>query len=134
MIEMEWLDHFQTRKQTWKALEITALLAVALVGLDWRVGEPIVTTGAAILLLIMAQFGIQITQKHRAVERRCFRLIIGYEEELGITDPEFKETQLLSWWDIFRFRKSHTPLFIMRMYFVIQLFALGYLISRLLKR
>ena len=133
MIEMEWLDHFQTRAQTWKALEITAILAVALVGVDWRVGDPVVTIGAAILLLIVSQFGIQITKKHRTVERRAFRLIIGYEKELGITDPEFKETQLLSWWDIFRFWKSHTPLFIMRMYFVIQLFALGYLIIRLLK-
>jgi len=133
MIEMEWLDHFQTRNQTWKALEITALLAVALVGLDWRVGDPIITTGAAILLVIVAQFGIQITLKHRAVERRCFRLIIEYEKQLGITDPEFKETYLLSWWDIFRFRLSPTPLFIMRMYFVIQLFALSYLTIRLLK-
>ena len=133
MIEMEWLDHFQTRSQTWKALEIVALLAIALVGLDWRVGDPVVTTGAAILLLIVSQFGIQITMKHRTVERRCFRLIIEYQKELGVTDLEFKETQLLSWGDIFRIRKSATPLFIMRMYFVIQLFALSYLAGRLIK-
>ncbi|CAG0985376.1 hypothetical protein ANRL3_02417 [Anaerolineae bacterium] len=133
VIEMEWLDHFQTRAQTWKGLEITAILAVALVGVDWRVGDPVVTIGAAILLLIVAQFGIQITIKHRTVEKRAFRVIIEYMKELGITNPDFKEPELLNWLDIFRFRKSPTSLFIMRLYFVIQLFALGYLTIRLLK-
>jgi len=132
MIEMEWQDHFQTRTQTWKALEVTALLAVALVGLDWRAGDPVTTIAAAILILIVAQFGMQITRRHRKVERRVFRLIISYQEQLGIMDPEFKAPELLSWWDIFRFRKSNTSLFVMRMHFVVQLFALGYLLLRLL--
>ena len=133
MIEMEWQDHFQTRTQTWKALEVTALLAVALVGLDWRAGDPVVTAAAAILILIVAQFGMQITRRHREVERRVFRLIISYQEQLGITDPEFKVPQLVSWWDIFRFWKSNTSLFIMRMHFAVQLFACGYLLLSLLK-
>jgi hypothetical protein len=36
MLEIQWRDHFQTRLQTWKALEITSVLAVALVGFDWQ--------------------------------------------------------------------------------------------------
>jgi hypothetical protein len=39
MYEIQWQDHIQTRNQTWKGLEICALLAVALVGLDWQVGD-----------------------------------------------------------------------------------------------
>ena len=35
--EIQWQDHFQTRSQTWKGLEISVILAVALVGLDWKI-------------------------------------------------------------------------------------------------
>src|SRR5947209_12268335 len=71
-LEIQWQDHFQTRTQTWKTLEISALLAVALVGIDWRIGNPLVTIVAASLLILVTQFGIQITLKHRKVEREKF--------------------------------------------------------------
>ena len=140
MLDIQWQDHFQTRTQTWKALEITALIAIALVGLDWRVSSPIVTVGVAILLFVIAQFGIQITLKHRQVERTKFLIIAGLEKELGLDRLEnqyakvgvhLTTPQPLSWWSIFQIRKSNNPLFIMRMHFAIQLFALGYLVLRL---
>jgi len=143
MLEIQWQDHFQTRTQIWKALEITALIAIALVGLDWQVSNPIVTVGVAILLLVIAQFGIQITLKHRQVERTKFLIIAGLENELGLgrLESKFAEVnvhlappQPLSWWSIFQIRKSNNPLFIMRMHFAIQLFALSYLILRLSSR
>ena len=143
MLEIQWQDHFQTRAQTWKALEITALIAIALVGLDWRISNPIVTVGAAILLIVIAQFGIQITLKHRRVERTKFIIIANLEKELGLEklEKQFSKANVrldapepLSWWSIFQIRKSNNPLFIMRMHFVIQLFAIGYFVLRLLSR
>ena len=140
MLEIQWQDHFQTRTQTWKALEITALIAIALVGLDLRFSSPILTVGVAILLLVIAQFGIQITLKHRQVERTKFLIIASLEKELGLgkLEKQFAEGSVhltppepLSWQSIFQIRKSNNPLFIMRMHFAIQLFALVYLVLRL---
>ncbi len=132
MLEIQWQDHFQTRAQTWKALQMTALLAVALVAFDWRVDNRIATVGGAILLFLIAQFGILITLKHRIVEITKFRKISELETELGMTDKELKLPQPLSWRSIFQFSKSNTPLFILRMHFAIQIFAIGYCIMRLL--
>ena len=143
MLEVQWQDHFQTRTQTWKALEITALIAVALVGLDWQASNPLVTIGMAILLLVVAQFGIQITLKHRRVELTKFLIIAEIEHELGLdkldkrlgkVDVHLVPPQPLSWWSIFQIRQSNNPLFIMRMHFAIQLFAIGYLVLRLFIR
>jgi hypothetical protein len=132
MLDIQWQDHFQTRSQTWKALEITSILAVALVGFDWQVDNRIATIGGAILLFLVAQFGVLITLKHRIVEITKFRKISELERELGIADENLKLPQPISWWSIFQFRKSNTPLFILRMHFAIQVFAIGYCIMRLL--
>ena len=132
MLEIQWQDHFQTRSQTWKALEITSILAVALVGFDWQVNNRIATIGGAILLFLVAQFGVLIPLKHRIVEATKFRKISELERELGIADEILKLPQPISWWSIFQFRKSNTPLFILRMHFAIQVFAIGYCIMRLL--
>ena len=133
-MEIQWLDHFQTRSQTWKALQITAILAVALVGLDWRIDNPAATIGIAILLLLIAIFGIQITLRHRAVERTKFRIMANIEEQLGIKDAEVTSLVEVHWWDAFLFWKSSTSLFILRIHFAIALFALGYMILTCLTR
>lgn len=131
MLEIQWQDHFQTRTQTWKALEITAILAAALVGFDWQVGNRAATIYGAILLFLIAQFGMSITIKHRLVEIMKFKKITELEVELGIQDGKFTLPAPISWWSIFQFWKSNTPLFMLRMYFMIQLFAIGYCIMRL---
>lgn len=131
LLEVQWQDHFQTRAQTWKGLEITAILTVALVGLDWRVDSPVVTVVTAALVLLVAQFGVLITLQHRKVEVRSFEIIVSIEEQLGASHPNFKVPLPLSWKSIFDIRLSNTPLFILRLYFAIQLFALIYLLARL---
>lgn len=131
-LDIQWQDHFQTRSQTWKALEITAILTVALVGLDWRLDNPIATIAAAFLLIGAAQFGIQVTLHHREVQRTKWRIIASLEEQLGIADPNLKPPRPISWRSIFGFRRSNTPLFILRVHFVIQLFAIGYIVLCLL--
>jgi hypothetical protein len=131
MLELQWQDHFQTRAQTWKALEITAVLTVALVGLDWRLGNVAATIGAGILLFVVATFGTLITLKHRSVEIIKFKIIGEMEQKLGVENANLAMPEPIRWWHIFHLRKSSTPLFILRMYFIIQLFAIGYVILRL---
>ncbi len=128
LLDIQWQDHFQTRVQTWKALEITALIAVALVGLDWKIKIPIVTIVVACLLAIVALFGMQITIRHRnIVEIRKFTIIKSLGEKLRLIDSKLELPKPIHWWDVFLFWKSNTSLFILRMQFVILLFALGYL-------
>ncbi|KPJ87240.1 MAG: hypothetical protein AMJ53_18425 [Gammaproteobacteria bacterium SG8_11] len=132
LLEIQWQDHFQTRSQTWKALEITAILAIALVGLDWQADNWIITIGAATLLFIVAQFGILITLRHRTVEITKFKIITSLEKQLGVADENLAPPKPINWFSIFLFWKSNTSLFILRMHFIIQLFAIGYCILRLL--
>jgi hypothetical protein len=132
LLEIQWQDHFQTRTQTWKALEMTSVLAVALVGFDWQVGNRIATVCGAFLLFMIAQFGILITLRHREVEITKFKKIVELETKLGVADEDLKLPQPISWWSIFNIWKSNTPLFILRMHFAIQVFAIGYGIMRFL--
>lgn len=132
MLEIQWQDHFQTRSQTWKALEITAILAVALVGLDWKIDNQLVTVVASFLLLLVAQFGISVTFRHRNVEVNKFKIISSIEKQLGVADESLTPPQPLRWRTIFNFRKSNTSLFILRTLLVIQLFAIGYAILLLI--
>ncbi len=141
LLEIQWQDHFQTRTQTWKALEITAVLAVALVGLDWRLsnlGEPgkpqvtpLATILAGVLLFLVALFGSLITLRHRnKVEVPKFEAITALEKELGV-DTELSIPKPIRWLDIFLVWKTNTSLFLLRMHFIIMVFAVIYVILRL---
>jgi hypothetical protein len=133
-LEIEWQDHFQTRIQTWRTLEIVAAIAVGLVGIDWQIGNPFATSAAALLLIAAAGFGVLITRRHRKVEREKFENIIEIEKKLQL--PEiglFKEAQppaLIQWRDVVNPRKSNTPLFILRMHLILMTFGIVYLIFR----
>jgi hypothetical protein len=131
-LDLQWQDHFQTRSQTWKALEVSALVAVALVGLEWQIGGQ-VTIVVACLLVLVALFGMQITLRHRnMVEITKFRRITAIEKQLKIDDPTLGLPRPMRWWHVFLVWKSSTSLFILRMQFVILLFAIGYLAVQIL--
>lgn len=126
-LELQWQDHFQTRTQTWKTLEITALLAVALFGLSSQVNNPSITLAAAFLLVLISLFGTQITLRHRnKVEYDKMAKISKLERDLHISnnDPVVERITSLT---VFNLKKSNTSLFILRIHFVIQLFALIYI-------
>jgi hypothetical protein len=129
LAEFQWQDHFQTRVQTWKTLEIAAILSVALIGIDWRIDDIAAKYIAAILLFIISAFGSQITIRHRnVVERNKFGIMKEIAQSLDINDPRFEVPEEISWWSIFDVRKKNIPLFVLRIHFVIQIFAICYLI------
>lgn len=131
-LEIQWNDHIQTRVQTWDALKINLILAVAIVGLDWIVGSQLSAIFSSVLLAMAALFGMQITLRHRnKVEITKLRIISSIENSLGIGDPQLTLPDRLNWWQIFVIWKSNTPLFILRLQFIVLIFSIVFLFFRL---
>ena len=132
LLEIQWQDHFQTRRQTWEALRISALIAVTLVGVDWKINQPIITIVCAVLLALVALFGMQITIRHRnSVEVLKFEIIKSIEDKLMPSGSNIALPKPIHWWYVFIFWKSNSSLFILRMQFVILIVAISFLIIRL---
>lgn len=83
-MEMAWIDHHHARDQTWKTLQIVAVLAAGLLTIDFTYQKIIPTLCAAILVIISAGVGAGITWSHRKLERRKFIHIMNCEEFLGL--------------------------------------------------
>lgn len=138
-LELEWQDHFQTRTQTWRSLEMEALLAVALVGIDWKLENILATSAVAVLLIVAALFGTLITLHHRnGVERRKFKHIIKIEEILGLRQPgglyeKVKVPEVMKWTEAFSLELQHrsTSHFILRVHLILMVFGGIYLVFRL---
>ena len=129
IFETEWQDHFQTRMQTWKALEIAALLTVAIVGIQWKSTYPLVGIVSSILLAFVSLFGMQITLRHRnSVEVTKFTTITEIEKHLKFEATGLGVPKRISVLDIIRFWKSHTSLFLLRMQGIIFLLAIVMLV------
>ena len=94
----------------------------------------IATTVFGIVLAITAYFGFRITLHHRSVEIRKFTHILNIEEKLGLHRKgllaDVRPPEAISWADVFKPRKSNTPLFILRMHGAVMLFAVLYVASR----
>lgn len=122
MYEIQWHDHLEARKQTWKALHITGILAVALVGVQWENNDTFVVCITSILLIAVSFFGMQITLRHRnSVEITKFTIMSKIEERINFISHDLKIPDPIKWWYIFKFSKSNTSLFLLRMQFVIHL-------------
>jgi hypothetical protein len=132
-LEMAWQDHHHARNQTWEALKLEALLAIALIGVDVsKAFSPSIPAIGSILLFLLAVSGMMITLHHRELERRKFRHIMHCEDALGLR-KYIDQVNLPSpnyIWDTFLFWKSNTILFIMRMHFAILVLSLVFLLSR----
>jgi hypothetical protein len=116
LLEAEWQDHFQTRGQTWKALEIAALLTVAIVGIQWQAPLALVKIVSSVLLIGVSLFGMQITFRHRnSVEKTKFTVITEIEKQLKFKASGFGIPKNITLFDIIKFCKSNTSLFLLRM-------------------
>lgn len=180
VMELAWKDHHHARNQTWKTVQMVAILGAGLISVDFQYKNIWATLSAAILVINAAVFGILITWHHRKLEIRKFIHIMNCEQYLGLhrydlipLDPkeitkfiemneadtyQFTELQtgkgsyneviekvkdskisvpkMFSFVDLFKFwrkDKSNTALFIMRIHFIILLFALIITIFRLMQ-
>jgi len=135
-MQSAWKDHLHARDQTWKGLQMEALLAIALIGIDLKSIDnayKYISSVGSLLLFLIAMSGIMIALHHRELERRKFRHIMHCEDALGLR-PYIDGVTLpvpIYVWHIFAFWKSNTVLFIMRMHFTIMTFALCFFITRL---
>ena len=131
-MQLAWQDHHHARNQTWEALKLEALLAIALIGIDIsRIVSPAIPYIGSTLLFLLATSGLMITLHHRELERRKFRHIMHCEEALGLRkyiDGVGMPAPIYIW-DIFLFWKSNTILFIMRMHFTILVIAVLFFLS-----
>jgi hypothetical protein len=134
LLELEWNDHIQTRAQTWRTIEIEALLAVGLVGADIQFKSVAVTTVIGAVLLVATIVGMGITMHHRnTVEVQKFTHIIKLEELLGAIPDVFPSVSIparVAVWDAFNWKKNNTSLFILRMHVFIFLFTIVYVVAR----
>jgi len=133
-LEMEWKDLFHTRTQTWHLLQIEALVAVALVGLDWRLDNVLATVVFAIILIALALFGAMLTLHHRNnVEVYKIQHIYDIEEKIGMLEifNDVKKMQPVKWTDAFRL-KSNTSLYMLRIHAMLVILGVMYLTFRLL--
>jgi len=136
-LEMEWLDHFQTRNQTWKSLEIEAVLAIGLIGIDWQLDNIFATSMVGFLLIISTIFGFLVTIHHRNnVEVMKFAHIIDIEERLGMLEPDLfgdvKKPRPFKWIELIPLKIS-TSLFIIKMHLALMVFGIIYIFFRLMK-
>lgn len=152
-MEMAWKDHHHARDQTWKTVQMVAVLAAGLLTVDLQYRTIFATLPSAILVGIAAIVGIGITWNHRKLERRKFIHLKNCEELLGlhrddviplrggdgwevgkskeVIDGAVSVPNLYSIWDIFRIITKHnTSLFILRTHIAIFLFALVVVIMR----
>ncbi len=135
-LQIEWRDHIQTRSQTWKTLEIEALLVVGLIGADLKFNNIWVVVILGFVLFFASLSGIAITKHHRTGQIRKFTHIDRIEETLGLHQPGLLDSvhppRAFKWSDIFDLKKVNTPLFILRMHIAIFLFTLVYVVARVL--
>lgn len=122
LFETEWQDHFQTRRQTWQALQTAVLLTVAIVGVQWKATDPLVGVLSSILLIGVSLLGMQITFRHRnSVEVTKFTVITAIEKELKFHATGLGIPKHITILDIFKIWKSNTSLFLLRMQAIILL-------------
>ncbi|HZT58555.1 MAG TPA: hypothetical protein VFA21_08020 [Pyrinomonadaceae bacterium] len=136
-MELAWRDHHHARDQTWKALQIEAILGAGLVSVDAQYHNAIATTAAGALVVIAALFGVLISLHHRKLEIRKFKHITNCERALGLhRDDLFPPNTValpneLKLWHIFKLSVRNTAVFILRMHFAILLFAILLVVARL---
>lgn len=153
-MDQAWRDHHHARDQTWKTVQIVAVLGAGLVTVDVQFGIPLATIGASILVVVTAIFGVMITVNHRKLERRKFIHIMNCEEKLGlhrddlipkvpldgnleskdelIRDAAVAVPKKFHWRDIIDPRENNTSLFILRIHIAIILFAVLLVTNRLI--
>ena len=142
-MDLAWRDHHHARDQTWRAVQIEAVLGAGLVAVDSRFQNATATSAAAVLVIVATLFGILISLHHRRLERRKFIHIMNCEEYLGLRrrdlipsyeqDPDggVRRPEAFSLWAVLNPWRHSTAIFILRMHISIAVFGMIVLGARL---
>ena len=84
VIECAWRDFQHARDQTWRALQIVAVLGAGLVTVDAQFKNVTATILTGCLIVIAAISGILIAMKHRKVQRQKYIHIMNCQAKLGL--------------------------------------------------
>lgn len=135
-LDIEWRDHFQTRRQTWKTLEVTALLLLAFVIADRNLENTAAVATLGVLVAGVSITGLWVTVHHRRAQIRKFTHIDRLEESLGLHKTglldDVHPPARFDWVHILDPRRINTPLFVLRAHFLILLFLVVYGAARIL--
>jgi hypothetical protein len=126
-MDQAWRDHHHARDQTWKALQMEAVLAAGLASVDVQYHNVLATTLMAVLVALSTASGILISLHHRKLERRKFSHILSCEEALGLHKNLITDVSLpaeLRLRHVFMPSVRNTAVFILRLHFAILFFAL----------
>jgi hypothetical protein len=129
-----WQEHQHVRDQTWKSVQMVALVAVGLVTVDVRLASPTATTIAGTLVILLGYWGASITLHHRDYQITKFKEIIRCEDLLGLNPrvvASVKEPSTLRFWDAFKPKVSHTAAFLLRMHIALMVFGAIFIAFRL---
>ena len=83
-LQTQWQDHFHMRDQTWKVLQYSMLFFLGVVGLEIKEVVNSVLVIAHLSVLITSIIGVVIALHHRIRQKEKFRIILIYEQELGL--------------------------------------------------
>jgi hypothetical protein len=133
-MDQAWRDHHHARDQTWKAVQMEAVLAAGLLTVDVQYAKGLATSASAVLVILAAVFGILITLHHRTVEITKFRHITNCQRALKLDRPNLisgiappAELRLR---DAFRPSVRNTASFILRLHVALILFAVLVAVAR----
>ncbi len=138
MLDLLWNDLFHVRGQTWRMLEIEAILVLIFIFTDYSLGNQISTTLFGCIAVIGSASGLKATIHHRKTQIRILTNINNVENELGLIrsgliDNLSIPTEILLF-DAFNIRNNSTPIFIIRMHFALLFLSIGYMITQLTVR
>jgi hypothetical protein len=137
-LHIEWLDHFQTRRQTWKALEVSALCLAAFVLAGLRIDNRWIVTVLGAVVVCGSLAGAVMSWHHRKAQVRKFTHIDRLENALGLHEPglldDVHPPRAFRLSDIVDPRETNTPLFVLRMHLVVAAFTIVYLVGRWMSR
>ncbi|UCH84928.1 MAG: hypothetical protein JSW50_04360 [Candidatus Latescibacterota bacterium] len=135
-LDIEWRDHFQTRRQTWKILEIATLLLLAFILADRHLGNPLAAVALGVLVAAISVTGLVATVHHRRAQIRKFTHIDRLEETLGLHKTglldDVHPPGRFEWIHIVDPRRINTPLFVLRGHLAILVFVVVYTVFRLI--
>lgn len=132
-LQFEWNDHYQMCRQTWRSLQIEAVLLAGLIAADFKLDNRWVVLALGLVVIAATLLGALITVHHRKGQRRKFIHIDRLEEALGLHRPglldDVHPPEEFGWKHIYDFKKWNTPLFMLRAHICVLLFAVIYVVA-----